>query len=87
VETLRQVWVQQFVVRADQAGKLAWRTAEELPASTELIRSPYDVEARYAKKRQTEWTGYKVHLTPDLRRRVPVPDHQRRDDPCDHHGL
>jgi transposase len=63
VETLRQVWVQQFVVRADQAGKLAWRTAEELPASTELIRSPYDVEARYAKKRQTEWTGYKVHLT------------------------
>jgi transposase len=85
VETLRQVWEQQFVVRAgpptDQPiqpnqpnhsgapdtpgppGKLAWRTAEELPPSTVLIRSPYDVEARYAKKRQTEWTGYKVHLT------------------------
>jgi|GEM_PF-719590 len=39
VETLRQVWGQQFVVRADPAdtaGKLAWRTAEELPPSTML---------------------------------------------------
>jgi len=63
VETLRQVWGQQFVGRAEQLGKLAWRTAEELPPSTVLIRSPYDVEARSAKKRQTEWTGYKVHLT------------------------
>jgi transposase len=60
VETLRRVWMQQFVVRADQ---LRWRTAEELPPSALLIRSPYDVEARYGKKRQTEWTGYKVHLT------------------------
>jgi transposase len=60
VETLRQVWVQQFVVRD---ATLQWRTAEELPPSTLLIRSPYDVEARDAKERQTEWTGYKVHLT------------------------
>ncbi len=60
VETLRHVWDQQFVVRE---GRLAWRTAEELPPSPVLIRSPYDVEARYSKKRQTEWTGYKVHLT------------------------
>ena len=63
VETLRQVWEQQFVVRADKPEKLVWRTAEEAPPSTILIRSPYDVEARYGKKRQTEWTGYKVHLT------------------------
>jgi len=51
------------VVRADKPEKLVWRTAEEAPPSTILIRSPYDVEARYGKKRQTEWTGYKVHLT------------------------
>src|SRR5262249_47044062 len=31
--------------------------------SPALIRSRYDVEARYSKKLQTEWTGYKVHLT------------------------
>ncbi len=60
VETLRQVWEQQFVERE---GQLAWRTAEELPPASTLIRSPYDIEARYGKKRQTEWTGYKVHLT------------------------
>jgi transposase len=60
VETLRQVWVQQFIIREDQ---LQWRTAEELPSSALLIRSPYDSEARYGQKRQTAWTGYKVHLT------------------------
>ena len=60
------MWEQQFVVRADKPEKLVWRAAEELPPSTLLIRSPYDVEARYGKKRQTEWTGYKVNLTPDL---------------------
>jgi transposase len=35
-----------------------------------MIYSPYDIEARYGKKRDTEWKGYKVHLTeccdPDL---------------------
>jgi transposase len=60
IEVLRQVWVQQFV--RDQA-RVRWRTAEELPGSPLLISSPYDIEARYSKKRQTEWTGYKVHLT------------------------
>jgi transposase len=60
VETLRQVWEQQVVA---QEGRLAWRSAQELPPATALIRSPYDVEARYSQKRQTEWTGYKVHLT------------------------
>jgi hypothetical protein len=27
------------------------------------INSPYDPEARYGKKRETRWTGYKVHIT------------------------
>jgi transposase len=27
------------------------------------MSSPYDSEARYGQKRDTEWTGYKVHLT------------------------
>jgi transposase len=35
-----------------------------------MIYSPHDVKARYGKKRETEWKGYKVHLTeccdPDL---------------------
>jgi transposase len=60
VETLGQVGGQRFVLRD---GRLAWRTAQELPPASALIRSPYDAEARYGRKRQTEWTGYKVHLT------------------------
>jgi transposase len=28
-----------------------------------LIQSPYDPEARYSNKRETQWVGYKVHLT------------------------
>jgi transposase len=59
VETLRQVWLQQFVILEDA---LQWRQAEDLPGSSFLIQSPYDAEARYSIKRQTEWTGYKVHL-------------------------
>ncbi|WP_052567841.1 transposase [Ktedonobacter racemifer] len=28
-----------------------------------MIQSPYDMEARYSKKKQTGWVGYKVHFT------------------------
>lgn len=62
VEVLRRVWVQQFYAAPkDQA--LRWRTAEDLPPAALLISSPYDPDARYSKKRSTEWTGCKVHLT------------------------
>ncbi len=62
VQILRQVWVQQFHAAAD-GDTIRWRTAEDLPMAALLISSPYDPEARYRKKRETEWTGYKVHLT------------------------
>jgi transposase len=62
IRLLRQVWVQQFVATADDQ-PVRWRTAEDLPPAPLLISSPYDPDARYGKKRDTEWTGYKVHLT------------------------
>ena len=62
VVVLRQVWVQQFYATADDQ-PIRWRTADDLPPASLLISSPYDAEARYSKKRNTEWTGYKVHLT------------------------
>lgn len=34
-----------------------------MPAAGDCINSPYDPEAPYAKKRDTGWTGYQVHLT------------------------
>jgi transposase len=60
IEVLRQVWVQQFHW---VEGVLRWREAGNLPPASQMIYSPYDVEARYGKKRDTEWKGYKVHLT------------------------
>jgi transposase len=47
----------------DENGQLRLRAVEDLPPAELSIQSPYDVEARYSQKRQTEWTGYKVHLT------------------------
>ena len=62
VLVLRQVWQQQFSAPVPEQ-PLRLRTAEELPASAELICSPIDAEARFCIKRETRWTGYKVHLT------------------------
>jgi len=59
VETLRRVWVQQFYA----AESARWRAARDLPPSAVVISSPYDPDARYSKKRETVWTGYKVHFT------------------------
>jgi transposase len=64
VETLRQVWAQQYVVDDTAAGpRLRLRTRAEQPPSAEIISSPYDPEARYRTKRETSWLGYTVHLT------------------------
>ncbi len=61
VEALRQVWVQQFYL--DTQGQVHWRQPNDSPPSAQLIHSPYDVEARYSRKRETQWVGYKVHLS------------------------
>ncbi|HSH77716.1 MAG TPA: IS1182 family transposase [Herpetosiphonaceae bacterium] len=64
VETLRQVWVQQYYRSTiPPTPALRWRGRDEQPPSARLISSPYDAEARYKTKRDTSWLGYKVHLT------------------------
>lgn len=60
IEILRQVWIQNFLV-ADT--KLSWRENDNTPPTGRYIASPYDVDARYATKRNTHWIGYKLHLT------------------------
>lgn len=62
VETLRQVWLQQYYAVA-ATDPVRWRNTEDLPPAARMINSPHDVEARYSVKRGTAWTGYKVHLT------------------------
>jgi transposase len=60
VQTLRQVWVQQFYATE---GSAQWRVEEDLAPSALLIHSPYDADARFSTKRDILWAGYKVHLT------------------------
>lgn len=60
VETLRRIWVQQYVTVEDQLG---WRADEDQPPVGVRIASPFDLEAHWGKKRTTRWLGYKVHLT------------------------
>jgi len=43
--------------------KTPWRADDELPPSALLITSPYDIEARYSRKKHTAWTGDQVHFT------------------------
>jgi transposase len=60
VQTLRRVWVQNFYWEDAQ---LSWRDLSNAPAAGALINSPYDPQALFAQKRETQWVGYKVHLT------------------------
>jgi len=72
VQTLHRVWRQQYHPRtpdqpdqADARGRHRgeWRAKEELLSSGQIENSPYDPEARYGKKRETSWVGYKLHVT------------------------
>lgn len=67
VQTLRQIWVQNY--HRDAAGHLRWRTAEKeggagLPPSSRAIISPYDTSARYARHGHIiSWKGFAAHLS------------------------
>jgi transposase len=54
------VWIQQYRVADDI---VRWRDNDDIPPAGQMISSPHDLDARYCVKRQTAWTGYKVHLT------------------------
>jgi len=60
VETMRSVWVQQYYVQDDE---VHWRQTDNMPSTEHVIHSPYDPEARWSQKRETEWFGYKAHIT------------------------
>lgn len=94
VAILWQVWLQQYEQVEDQ---VRWRAADNLPPAEQMINSPYDPHARFSRKRQTTWTGYKVHLTESIDEGLPhlithvettpatEPDHQTL--PKIHQGL
>ena len=71
IATLRQTW-QRHYERSTGEGPTAGHAAvsrvrfkanRDLPPAAEGIESPYDPEARYRHKRDTSWTGYRVHVS------------------------
>ena len=60
IEILRQVWIQNYTMRD---GQLNYRDNDNLPPAGRYLSSPYDTDVRYATKRTTTWTGFKVHIT------------------------
>jgi transposase len=61
VEALRQIWVQNYC--SNENGGVTWRDHHNIPPAARFISSPYDLDARYARKHSIQWVGYKVHLT------------------------
>ena len=60
IDLLRHMWLQQFWV---DEGIVRQRDAKDLPPTSDLIASPYNAEARLGTKRDTRWTGYRIHVT------------------------
>jgi len=64
VEVLRCIWMQQYY-HCTEPGmeEVRRRGKDERPPSALHIQSPYDLDARYCTKRDTEWVGYKTHMS------------------------
>lgn len=62
VETLTKVW-QQHYTRNEETDEIRWRQGKETFRTAVSIESPYDTEAKYSRKDEIKWTGYKVHLS------------------------
>ena len=54
VQLLRQVWQQYYDLSGGQA---KWRAGPQASDDDQIIRSPYDPEARTGKKREVTWLG------------------------------
>ncbi len=61
VRILHKVWIQNYTWKTED--QLRGRQPDELPPATIAIYSPFDEEARFSTKRQTNWVGYKVHFS------------------------
>jgi transposase len=71
IATLRRTW-QRHYERTIETGtttkkravpRVRFKANRDLPPAAEGIESPYDTDARYRHKRDTQWTGYMVHVS------------------------
>lgn len=73
VEVLRQIWVQQYYVDASNAEcRITQRASGQLPPAEKRIRSPYDLDARYARHNEKEWVGYRTHISETCDAEAPI---------------
>lgn len=62
---LRRMWLQQYwqETQPDGSCQLHLRQDDNQPPGELRLHTPYDEEARYSAKKETEWVGYKSHFT------------------------
>src|ERR687886_59766 len=71
IATLRQTWQRHYERATGEVPSqghpavsgVRFKPTRELPPAAEGIESPYDPEARYRQKRDTQWTGYMIHVS------------------------
>jgi transposase len=71
IAALRRTWQRHYERTAQAPASsggpptyaVRFKASRDLPPAAEGIESPYDVEARYRHKRDTQWTGYMVHVS------------------------
>jgi len=71
IAALRQTWQRHYertpcapaAPGASPTYRVHFKASRDLPPAAEGIESPYDVEARYRHKRDTQWTGSMVHVS------------------------
>jgi transposase len=71
IAILRRTWQRHYdrtesthtSTRKRSGPRVRFKANRDLPPAAEGIESPYDPEARYRHKRDTQWTGYMVHVS------------------------
>ena len=71
LESLRRTWQRHYERTARALASpgeppeydVRFKASRELPPAAEGLESPYNVEARYRHKRDTQWTGDMVHVS------------------------
>lgn len=71
IDTLRRTWQRHYerseegaTPQGDSGGRqVRFKDKRELSKAAEGLESPYDTDARYRSKRDTQWTGYMLHVS------------------------
>jgi transposase len=71
IATLRRTWQRHYertaptspATRKRPGPRVRFKANRDVPRAAEGLESPYDPDARYRHKRDTQWTGYMVHVS------------------------